>query len=192
VTMKGEWCYFESYFNKNQCEEIVKKMNQAVFETARIGAERQGTMNDIRRSRVAWISENDKNFSSLYQEIDRLARWANRDWFDFHLSVLPPLQYTEYDSAYQGKYGRHKDIFWLDQKNPRHRKLSIVVNLTDPNTYEGGDFVMYEVRESPSPQKIKKQGTVLVFPAIIDHEVTQVTKGIRNTIVGWYEGPKWK
>jgi PKHD-type hydroxylase len=189
--MLGEWCYFQSYFTRQQCEDIIGKAKLLAKETARIGHEPQGTMNDVRRSKIAWINEHDKTFSEYYLEIDKIARWANKDWFDFHLSHLPALQFTEYDSSYSGMYKRHKDVFWVD-KNPRHRKLSIVLNLSDPNEYEGGNFIMHDVQQHPPYEAIKKQGTVIVFPSMIDHEVTPVIKGIRHTLVGWYEGPKWR
>jgi len=190
--MKGEWCYFESWFTKHQCEDIINKAkNLKTLEVARTGLEKEGSMDGIRRSKVAWINERDEGLTWYFQEIDRLARWANKDWFDFHLTQLPSLQFTEYDSIYKGAYGRHKDVFWVNDQ-PTHRKLSVVVNLTDPSQYEGGDFKMHEVVTCPQADILKRQGTIFFFPSFIDHEVTPVTSGIRHSLVGWYEGPKWR
>ena len=38
----------------------------------------------------------------------------------------------------------------------------------------------------------KNQGTIIVFPSFIRHRVNPVTKGIRYSLVNWFEGPAFK
>ena len=187
--MRGEWCYFESHFSKQECEDIIAKAKNLPTEKGRTGNASAGEFTDIRRSKVSWIHSSTPELAHYFDRVDKLARWGNKDWFNFHLTNLPSLQFTEYDSAYGGKYGKHVDVFWIS-KNPTHRKLSIVINLSDPQDYTGADFMMYGVNSRP-PDVIKKQGSVLLFPSFIEHEVTPITSGIRYSLVGWYEGPQW-
>ena len=69
------------------------------------------------------------------------------------------------------------------------RKLSIIIQLTDENEYEGGNF---EFKYIQTPESCRIQGSVLVFPSYNEHRVTEVTKGVRNSLVCWMEGPRWR
>lgn len=64
------------------------------------------------------------------------------------------------------------------------RKLTLVVQLTDPADYDGG-----EVEFFPTPiQAPKERGTVAVFPAYIPHRVLPVGRGPRWSIAAWIAG----
>ena len=81
------------------------------------------------------------------------------------------------------------DVHW-DTQLAYDRKLSVVVQLCDPNSYEGGVF---EFGGGPvAPKEFATQGSVLVFPSYLSHRVTEVTKGTRYSIVSWAEGPRWR
>ena len=72
------------------------------------------------------------------------------------------------------------------------RKLSVSINLSDPNTYEGGQFEM-DLGEGPFVlEEMNRQGTIIVFPSDTQHRVTPVTKGVRYSLVNWFEGPAFK
>jgi PKHD-type hydroxylase len=38
----------------------------------------------------------------------------------------------------------------------------------------------------------KKQGTVIVFPSYVLHEVTPITQGTRHSLVAWLAGDPFK
>ena len=88
-------------------------------------------------------------------------------------------------------YKKHKDVFWINNSG-RHRKLSAVIQLSDPNDYEGGDLTFFECNQYPNKEDIREQGTVTFFPAFIDHQANPVLKGTRYSIAIWFEGPKWR
>jgi PKHD-type hydroxylase len=70
------------------------------------------------------------------------------------------------------------------------RKLSIVVQLTDPKDYKGGELQLFE---GGDPIVItKQQGMVTLFPSYMLHQVTPVTKGMRHTLVAWIGGKNFK
>ena len=70
------------------------------------------------------------------------------------------------------------------------RKLSFSVQLNDPKDYKGGELNLY-TSEKPETMK-KEQGTLILFPSFILHEVTPVTKGERNALVSWVTGKQFK
>jgi PKHD-type hydroxylase len=71
-----------------------------------------------------------------------------------------------------------------------NRKLSFVLFLNDVSEYEGGKLLLYNATEPLIPEALK--GTIVFFPSYVLHEVTPVTKGTRNTLVGWVSGPRFK
>ena len=69
----------------------------------------------------------------------------------------------------------------------QRRKISIVLQLSDPEEYEGGELEMFVSKDI---QKIpKKKGAAVLFPSYCMHRVTPVTKGERRSIVLWVSGP---
>ena len=80
------------------------------------------------------------------------------------------------------------------------RKLSMVVQLSKPENYEGGGF-RFNLRGLDSqtddnimspPPGFKQQGSIIVFPSFLWHKVEPITKGIRHSLVMWALGEKWK
>jgi PKHD-type hydroxylase len=68
--------------------------------------------------------------------------------------------------------------------------LSVSIQLTDPSEYEGGDLYLYD--EDKGMLMNKSQGTLILFPSFVLHEVTPITKGERNSLVAWITGPNFK
>ena len=73
----------------------------------------------------------------------------------------------------------------------RPRKLSFVVQLSDPDDYEGGNllFMGDNNNEIVAP---RHQGSVIVFDSRTKHKACEVTKGVRRSLVGWVNGPRWR
>ena len=38
----------------------------------------------------------------------------------------------------------------------------------------------------------REKGTIVVFPSFVQHRVTPITKGVRQSIVGWVSGPPYR
>jgi PKHD-type hydroxylase len=78
----------------------------------------------------------------------------------------------------------------MNNNRPPNRKLSFVLQLSDPNEYEGGELQFYF---GGDPLVAKKQkGIITFFPSNSLHECTPVTFGERYVIVGWVHGPPFK
>jgi predicted 2-oxoglutarate/Fe(II)-dependent dioxygenase YbiX len=105
---------------------------------------------------------------------------------------LRSIQFTEYHESVQGHYDWHNDVLWGDG-TPVHRKLSMVIQLSDPSEYEGANLELKPFYlNAPNETMLKQQGTIIVFPSIVEHRVTPIIKGTRYSLVAWMEGPKWR
>jgi PKHD-type hydroxylase len=191
--MRGEWCYFKSYFTPEQCQRIVDVALSRPAQEAKIGTN-EGIQadNEFRRSNIRFVNKGDLELDYMFDELWRLAIRANQDWFDFHISKLDYFQIAEYDSAVSGEYKMHHDIFYMNGDNQYHRKLSSIIQLSDPSTYEGGDLVFEHVAQYPNAEEMRMQGTVIFFPSFVRHAALPVTSGKRYSLASWFDGPKWR
>lgn len=192
--MKGEWCYFKQYMNREFCDEIISHAltidpQDGVINYSDGGPERAD--DSSRRCKVRFLNSNDWRFKRLFDELWKTQIVANREFFNIHVSKLDSVQFTEYDESYLGEYKEHQDVIWLNNTE-HHRKLSCIINLSDPETYDGGDFEMTDVSNHPHYPDIRLQGTVFYFPSFFRHRVTPVLRGKRYSLVAWFEGPKWR
>lgn len=151
-----------------------------------------GNVPGLRRSKVRWIPRTDPAWDWLFRDIEYVCKRANVA-FGFDLNVFHEIQFTEYDAEDNGHYGWHEDLTWIPRGEVEsQRKLSFVMQLSDPSTYEGGDLELQIKETSPLPEHLRLRGTTMVFPSFIKHRVTPVTKGKRYSLVTWYEGPPFK
>lgn len=191
--MKGEWCYFKSYFSPERCEQILNDAALIPSQDGVVGTD-SGIRADFttRRSRVKFLQSNDWKFQHLFDDLWKMAISANRDFFNVHITQLNFVQLAEYNELDRGEYRDHHDVFWLNDDPILHRKLSCVIQLTPPDQYDGGELELLDVAQFPPAQDLREQGTVLFFPSFFMHRARPVTRGVRHSIAAWFEGPKWR
>lgn len=195
--MKALWSYMPA-FTPEQCEWIInaaKKENPSWAQTG--GTPTLDKTFNHRRSKIVWIPPDHPELGFVHKVYWQIVTHMNNQYYQAHLTSLPPLQFTQYCEQYQGEYKLHMDLDWLDNtivsQYNHQRKISAIVQLSDPNTYEGGDFEFgHDVPHKPNRNEIRKQGTLMSFPSFLHHGVTPVTKGKRYSLVGWFEGPPWR
>ena len=185
----------------HECEEIIKygkSLNPTNAKT--IGSknmlsdeEKKEHTEKIRSSKIVFIKD-----MWLKQELDSIVQYANKSW-GFNLSQQEDVQFTEYEP--RGHYNWHNDSIKnpMDLKNMQ-RKLSMIVQLSKPENYVGGDLrfnlrgldgVNSDNVMSPPPE-FKQQGSIVVFPSFLWHKVEPITKGVRYSLVMWALGGNWK
>lgn len=184
------WAYRDNVFSNTECDKIIQIASQ--FKTKSAETERIQADKNYRISTISWLfphSENqirDKSVAWIYERISAALYELNNFYFNFDLyGFSEPLQFTEYNAP-NGNYKYHIDTI----ENYHVRKLSMVIQLTDPAEYEGGEL---EIKTDETPKQMnKRQGSIIVFPSYILHRVNTVTKGRRNSLVGWISGPQFK
>lgn len=181
--MRENWCLFSGAIPSNICEEMIQRFKELpVHDGSTFGGQ-----SNHRKSKVRWVH----NEFELIDNLLRQANLANATNFNVDIQQeMNEMQFGEYSAEYAGKYDWHHDIDWNNPKN-FDRKLSVVVQLSSPRDYEGGNFEFSEV-ESPSSEQWSIQGSILVFPSYLTHRVTEVTSGVRYSLVSWIRGPRWR
>jgi len=187
--MNGIWQMWTGVLDPKLCDEIITECEYYKTTDATVGE--SVTNKEIRSSTIRWIEPIDKNSKFIHELLFGYAQQANRLCFGLDISSLHQIQYTIYDGDKQDFYNWHVDTFWA---NPTayDRKISLTIQLSDSEDYEGGDFEFDHQYEQPKSDELRQRGTVLAFPSVIGHRVLPVTKGIRKSLVAWIEGPKWR
>lgn len=145
------------------------------------------TLKKIRRSKVGWLTNNSENLW-VFEKLSHVVSDLNARFYKFDLTGFgEKLQLTNYQSEELGTYTWHQDFGSLSGPS---RKLSLVVQLSSPQDYEGGNLEVLTKNESVSIEK--RRGLITVFPSWVLHRVTPVTKGDRQTLVAWVSGPPFK
>jgi len=182
------WYFFEAAFSRDEIAKIKEEIEKVNFTRAGIASHATGeALNVIRKSNIKWLPKNE-SFAWVYDRLMNYITIANENMWGFDLySVLDSIQYTQYDGTEQGFYDWHLDT---GPDELSYRKVSLVVQLSDPIAYEGGDL---EIRSGGGLSKASKTiGTVTIFPSYLLHRVTPVTSGLRESLVLWAGGEHYR
>lgn len=169
-------------FSIDECNKIIE---QSVNYPAKDGGIfSSNDLSDVRVSTIRWMNDQD-----IALRLWGFISDANKA-FNVDVEPLTDIQFTEYHGTVNGKYDDHHDVDW-NRNDGKDRKLSLIVQLSDKKDYDGGNFEFTEV-QNPNQHMLEQQGSVLVFPSYLQHHVTPVTRGVRRSLVAWFEGPQWK
>ena len=192
IVKNYQW-YLAAELPDKVCDAIIEEGELATKETAKVAGKQ--VREDIRKSEVSWIQPLWlRNLLWSYtMQANLEAGW------NFKISRFETFQYTTY-RAPGGHYDWHIDNAFPYKDGPNKgliRKLSLTIQLSDPEDYEGGMFEQRILRKNDegdlnaitnSLESIKPRGSLLVFPGFVYHRVMPVTKGTRRSLVAWAVG----
>ena len=145
---------------------------------------------EIRKSRIGWIPL-EASSEWLFARLGELVIASNQRLWRFDLGGLAEqLQYSRYEAP-AGGYDWHLDIASSSSMAMgARRKISIVVQLTDPDECFGGELELRPARHVIAP--FLDVGAAVLFPAYLLHRVAPVKQGSRESLVTWVTGPPFR
>lgn len=187
---KDQYAYWESFLTEDELNYLINSNNFLDNKPAEIGLGENGIINkNVRSTKVAWLQLTHEN-KEIWDKFSRVIAEVNSRYFHFDLSGLyEPIQLGTYSAEDNGHYDWHVDMFIGNKTTPR--KLSMVLMLSDPLEFEGGDLLLKPDKDQHIKLEMAK-GRAWFFPSYMLHKVTPVTKGIRKTLVLWVGGPQFK
>ncbi len=178
--------YLPDALTSDQCDVLLALVQ--VHQMKDAGLVRGATAHQIRRAEIAWLDD----IAQAGWVMDRMmavVAQSNRENFAFDLSDFGESpQVARYGAERAGHFDWHSDIgagTWAAK-----RKLTIVVQLSDPADYQGGTLELRpdsNVAEAP-----RSRGTAIIFPSFVLHRVTPVTLGTRWSLTLWSHGPAFR
>jgi len=173
----------------------------------------------IRDSEVCWLNDQwlYDLFTPYIETANKSAGW-NYDWDfceSFQFTKYNPGGFygwhNDSSTDHFAKYKRHiPGITPLSSKNEikkgytdnhnfvgKVRKISMTVNLNVPGEYQGGNLKFDYGPHSPNERyhectEIRPQGSIIVFPSWVYHQVTPIESGTRYSLVLWCLGKPFR
>lgn len=172
-------------FSAEECDRITALAAAQPAAEARLVGQRDHNM---RRADLVWLDDIPETGWVMDRLISVVAE-ANRHVFDFALTEFAESpQVARYGAERQGHFDWHSDIG--EGAVAARRKLTLVVQLTDPEEYRGGAL---ELRPSlATTEADRARGSAVAFPSFVLHRVTPVTEGTRHSLTIWAHGPAFR
>ena len=172
--------------SKEECQKVLELWDEKEKCKGLTGQPQNSLLthipNEKRQSNIQWIKYNSDTHW-LFEKLAKIANDCNQARFNFQLfGFLEAMQLTEYNEG--DHYDWHTDHGNGDFST---RKLSMVVQLTDPSEYEGGELQILNNKVTQN-----EQGTVTVFPSYNAHKVHPVKSGKRHSLVVWITGEPFR
>lgn len=174
-------------FTEEEVEKIIFLEKLLDFTKGRVGGQsKQQVDPNARDSDVSFLVPDD-NAYWIFERLANITPRVNYDLFLYDIEAIETIQFTRYSE--EQFYDWHIDShnMWLNYE----RKISGVVFLDDPDSYEGGEL---EIITDGSPERSVKikpnKGEIAFFASWMPHRALPVTKGKRRTLVFWVQGKR--
>ena len=197
LAYKNWYWAFDQLFRDEQVDRIHRICMAKEEQEALTGNKKEAASADhnMRKNKVTW-NDDAELYGMLWPHLNFVNAAAG---WRFAITACEPLQYTIYYNS-KNHYDWHIDSMPGDEGTDTIRKISAVVQLSDPAEYEGGDFNIATVEKDATdwsawpvdiPQ-LKQRGAAIFFPSTLFHRVQPITNGTRRTLVAWFRGPAWR
>lgn len=190
-----QWYWFQNALTEEEVDKVIALASE-LPESERATTIGSGDGGSVRSSMIKWIPTHNSTWNWLYERMMKLSVEANAELWKFDLrTALESIQYTEYYASENGHYDWHQDIG--PGELPSKRKVSITIQLSESDDYEGGDLMI--CTGSNGSGKLdnneicpRGKGVGVLFPSYMMHRVTPVTKGVRKSLVLWVGGSSYR
>lgn len=177
-----DWVRCATRLSDAQCDEIIEVGRRFPLEAPTVVGE-----NILSAHRVGHVHllQETTTTRPIYRLLWNVAADAAENHFGLAITGITRMpHYVEYVPGY-GHFHWHNDYSHESSLSPR--KLTVVIQLSDRDDYEGGDLEIFNVGPQAVP---RERGTMVCLPSFVAHRVTPVTSGIRRIVVAWIAGPR--
>lgn len=177
-----EFCWHKDAFTPLELDAIIRIGEQIELDKGRTAG---GSAPEIRDSYVSWMFPNEVT-GWIFERLAGVVAYTNDNFYRFDLDgFFQGIQFTKYTAP-----GQHYTWHCDRGATTGVRKLSLSLQLSDPDDYEGGDLELKFGEDNQTASR--ERGMICLFPSWSLHRVTPVTKGTRYSLVAWVSGPPFK
>jgi len=181
----SRYFYLTNAIAEKDCDNFLSQYSKNKFEEGKTADNStKEERREYRQSEVQWLQPNNVIVRAIWSYVIDI----NVNNFKVNLTGYEGVQFTKY-KANGDNYKWHQDV--LDKDDKTQRKLSVVVQLSKPEDYKGGELQLFNGVKEPEELPIKNQGSLIVFRSEEWHQVTPVVEGTRYSIVMWVNGPAY-
>ena len=216
MNLDNYYWYFQSALSDKQCDDIieyVKSTQEKERAKTGLGTYAKENYQDLvkqRNSHVCWVGEpwlyeilnpfidtaNKSagwNFQWEWNEVGQFTHYKKGQFYNWH--------FDGWGNPYKSTEDEPDSNLSTNNKNyvGKIRKLSSIIQLTDPKKYSGGELEFCFPDVKPDNKKrtriceeFKPRGSIVIFPSFLYHRIKKVIKGERNSLVCWSLGQPWQ
>jgi len=172
-----------------ECDRVISFSKLA--NSVRLPNANNGIVPDYHQANL-WSINYTEETKWLWERVVKNLTSVNENYFGFEIyGIIEPLQLLCYDGTKSEAEEGDRHELHIDNVHPFScRKISFSLELSDPNTYQGGEFKVYGSEKTLDFPN--SQGTMITFPSFFLNEVKPIIKGKRWALVGWISGPQFR
>jgi predicted 2-oxoglutarate/Fe(II)-dependent dioxygenase YbiX len=163
-------------FTKEECQTIIDNCLEDLWLESRVVGD--DTLHKSKRQKLRGEPE-----GFPFDPIRIITKQANEEIYDFRLLGIIDQDFPQIHRYSEGDY---YDLHLELSPMATTRKLTFIVNLSDSESYEGGNIEF--LNTDTSEADLNEQGSILIFPSFLPYKITEVTKGNKDIIIGNIHG----
>ena len=170
--------------------EEAKTVDDSTFTDSRVNIKGEGTLDsDIRKGKNCWIDTTHWIGGFIWHYVMR----TNRENFLYDISHIQynNIQFSRYEEGDFYTWHLDQDVKSMISSDQEVRKLSFSLQLSKDEDYVGGNLEFTDV-DNETFIAPRDRGCLIIFDSRTIHRVSPVESGVRESLVGWVVGPRWK
>jgi len=142
----------------------------------------------------------------LYEEIWNIFTYVNEKNWKYPIDSMSQVEFLAYGAGHNINW--HRDTLAQTARSTQDgpdwdKILSLTIQLSDAEDYDGGDSQFLDEESdsdadpvvakefspgNPIVSQMRRKRSLIVFPSVLMHRVTEVTRGTRKSLVVWAGG----
>ena len=170
----------DDVLSPDQCKQIIAEANRSGWEKGRVWKAKD-QMHSYVDERYLKSNRAVIEFDWLTDRLTEVFHETNDRIWQFDLDGKVSTRVARYVPG--EFFGPHID---LGGELGFNRKLTMSVQLSDPSEYHGGFLALQYVDTDAATA----QGSGTMYPTFVPHKVTEVTQGVRYSLITWIDGTR--
>jgi len=185
----ANYVYKGNVLTKKECNLLIKEGSKDLEQGTMFKGGNKSFKDLGRRNSNVSFYRNGSSALSIIKKVFTEIRFISLELYGTYITHLEPVQYSEYEKGMF--YSWHTDLS-NDISRPLERDMSASLVLSNKNEYTGGslqmvtpDCISKDNIFVPQDVEDQEQGTLILFPSSMIHQVTPVLSGVRKSLVLW-------
>ena len=168
--------------SRAECDALIARAGESGLSRAKVLRSGESLVSAGRTNERAALPRTP-DVEWLYDRIMSATQEVNRELWRFEITGIDAIEVLRYRPGQ--KFDWH-----FDTHGTLRRKITCVINLSDPASYWRGGLVLRAAHLEK--KRSREQGAATLFPSYIQHRARPPLWGTRWSLVAWLTGPQWR
>lgn len=173
-----------NFLDSKRLDTLLKSVEKLELQDSDMGSDPMTGVKFVQAKECVILR--DDEFGWLYDDVQEFVTSCNERFYGFNIQGFEHFKYMVYDEI--GSHHKNRIDAGEMIESSSQRKLGFVLQLSDQDSYEGGDFEFFRVADIYQPIP-RNAGCIALYSSFAPYRVQPIIKGKRQCIVGWVYGP---